>query len=287
LIGTAFFAYSAGLLAKIAAALDKKEDEALYEQLADEVRTAFIRRYVTRDGLVASQTQTAYVLGLFFDLIPAQLCKNALDELVADIEKRDWHLSTGFVGTPYLLQTLTQAGRIDVAYKLLNQKSWPSWLYPVTQGATTIWERWDGWTEEKGFQDPGMNSFNHYAYGAVGAWLYATVAGIDIDPQRPGYRHILLHPRPDEHLTHAKAEYESPYGKILSYWRRDEGGFHWEIIVPPNASATAWVPCEEGTKVYESGQSAEQAEGVVLERTEAGSTVYRLASGEYHFEVKG
>ncbi len=128
------------------------------------------------------------MLALHFDLLPEELRPVAMTELVRDIERRGDHLSTGFVGTPYISRVLSDNGRPDVAYKLLRQTTWPSWLYSVTQGATTIWERWDGWTHDKGFQDPSMNSFNHYAYGAIGAWMYTTVAGIDIDATKPGYK---------------------------------------------------------------------------------------------------
>ncbi len=237
LIGTAFLAYDAGLMAQIASILGKTEDAAHYQQLRREVKQAFAARFlkgsaVTRGSLPTSDvrarmdwadavsngnlklqdfgdipsevfntnlftpTQTAYVVALHFDLLPDELRPQAAAELVADIQRRGSHLSTGFVGAPYLPHVLSENGRLDTAYSLLYQQTWPSWLYPVTQGATTVWERWDGWTEESGFQDPGMNSFNHYAYGSVGAWLYSTVAGIEIDPARPGYKHAVLRPRP-------------------------------------------------------------------------------------------
>jgi alpha-L-rhamnosidase len=187
-------------------------------------------------------TQTSYVLALYFNLLPADLQPLAVSELVADLERRGMHLSTGFVGSPYLNHVLSEHGRLDIAYALLNQKSWPSWLYAVTQGATTIWERWDGWTEEFGFQTPEMNSFNHYAYGAIGAWMYSTIAGIDLDPNRPGYRHIILRPQPGGDLTHASARLQTLYGEVTSAWKRDQAAFRWEIVVPPNTTATAYLP---------------------------------------------
>jgi alpha-L-rhamnosidase len=153
--------------------LGKAEDVAKYEKLAEEVKAAFIARFVTSEGLIAGGTQTTYVLALHFDLLPENLRATAVDELVRDIKKRGTHISTGFVGSPYIAQVLSDNGRLDVAYELLHQTKHPSWLYAVTQGATTIWERWDGWTHDKGFQDASMNSFNHYAYGAIGAWMYA------------------------------------------------------------------------------------------------------------------
>src|SRR5262249_26963420 len=155
-------------------------------------------------------------LALHFDLLSEEQRAPAADALVRDIRERGWKLSTGFVGSPYLPHVLTAAGRLDVAYRLLHQRDWPSWLYAVTQGATTIWERWDGWTRERGYQTPTMNSFNHYAYGAIGSWLYQVVAGIDVDPARPGYRHAVLRPRPGGDLTSAKATLDSVYGRLES-----------------------------------------------------------------------
>jgi alpha-L-rhamnosidase len=286
LIGTAFYAYSAGLMAQIAEALDKREDVHKYEKLRENIKQAFIQRFVSADGVVAGETQTAYILALYFDLLPDELRPVAVEALVADIEGRDMHLSTGFVGTPYLLHALSENGRLDVAYQLLMQKSWPSWLYPVTQGATTIWERWDGWTEDKGFQDPAMNSFNHYAYGSVGHWLYSVVAGIELDPAQPGYKHAILRPQPGDGLSHAKAGLESPYGRIESDWKIADGVFHWAISVPPNTTATAYVPALENAQVQESGKPAEEAEGVEFVRREDGAAVYRLISGQYTFTCK-
>ncbi len=285
LIGTAFFAYCARLMSRIAAILGHQRDAVRYRRLFERVRQAFIKRYVTGAGRVAGETQTGYVLALHFDLLPPELRPAAADALARDILNRDTHLATGFVGTPYLPHVLTAVGRIDLAYALLFQRTWPSWLYPVTQGATTIWERWDGWTHDKGFQDPGMNSFNHYAYGAIGEWLYSTVAGIDTDPDQPGYRHLILRPRPGGGLTAAHAALDTMYGRAVSAWRIDDHRFTWEIVVPPNTTATAYVPAPEGTPVQESGVPAEEAEGVTLVQRDAETAVYRLASGAYTFTV--
>jgi len=254
LIGTAYFAYSARLVSKIATVLGKKADAAKYEQVYQEVRKAFLNRFVTPDGLVAGDTQTSYVLALVFDLLPPERRQRAAIALVRDIRKKEMHLGTGFVGAHFLPFVLTEAGRLDVAYELLFQKSWPSWLYAVTQGATTIWERWDGWTHDKGFQDPGMNSFNHYAYGAIGAWLYTVVAGIDVDPAQPAYKHILFHPQPGGGLTHAKATLDSLYGPVVSDWRIGKGKFEWDIVVPPNTTATVTLPGEATSHEVEAGK---------------------------------
>jgi alpha-L-rhamnosidase len=287
LIGTAFFANSARLLGRIANVLGQREDAERYEALFQDARRAFQARFVTPSGLIAGGTQTAYVLALHFDLLPERARATALDALVRDIERRGMHLSTGFVGTPYINWVLSDAsrGRSDIAYALLRQTTWPSWLYSVAQGATTIWERWDGWTHDKGFQDPGMNSFNHYAYGAIGAWLYAVVGGIDLDPERPGYKHIIMRPRPGGDLTRTAAELHSIYGPIRSAWALDaeRGLFDWRITVPANTSATVYVPAAASAVVREGGVPAGEAPGVSLLRREADAAVYEVAAGEYHF----
>jgi alpha-L-rhamnosidase len=286
LIGTAFFAHSARLLSRVAQALGKHEDAARYEALFEEVRRAFQARYVTPSGLVAAQTQTAYVLALHFDLLPAELRAVAASELVRDIERRGDHLSTGFVGTSYLPFVLSQAGRLDLAYRLLHQQGWPSWLYAVTQGATTIWERWDGWTHDKGFQDPGMNSFNHYAYGAIGEWLYSVVAGLDLDPEQPGYKHLVLRPHPGGGLEHARASLQTRYGLAESNWQLNGNALTWDVTVPPNTHATAYVPAADGVEVLEGSVPAADAVGVTLIGREGDAVVARLGAGRYSFRSR-
>ena len=194
LIATAFFAYSARLLAEIARLLGKTSDAECYAELARNVTKAFNDEFVTPTGRIGPNTQTAYVLALHFDLLPDSMRPLAAKRLVEEIRRGGYHLTTGFVGTPYLCHVLSRYGFTDVAYRLLNQEAYPSWLYPVKQGATTIWERWDGIKPDGSFQDAGMNSFNHYAYGAVGDWLYQVVAGIDVDPDAPGYKRVLITP---------------------------------------------------------------------------------------------
>ena len=285
LIATAFYAHDAHLLAAMAHALGRPEDAARFEAIATRVTRAFQRRFVTADGLVAGNTQTSYVLALHFDLVPAELRPKLTAELVRDIKRRGNKLSTGFVGTPYLLHVLAREGQLDVAYALLLQQQWPSWLYAVTQGATTIWERWDGWTREKGFQDKGMNSFNHYAYGAVGDWLYQVVAGIDIDPARPGYKHILLQPRPGGTLTAAQADHLSPYGRIASSWRQTENTFEWDVTVPPNTTATARFPVPPGAEITEGKRPIAESTGVTARKSESTSPAFERVSGQYHFRA--
>jgi alpha-L-rhamnosidase len=288
LIGTAFFAHVAELMAKIATRLGKPRDAARFARLSARVKRAFRRRYVTPDGLIAGQTQTAYVLALQFDLLPEPLRAKATAELVRNITRRGDQLATGFVGTSYLPFVLTEHGHVDLAYRLLFQKKCPSWLYAVTQGATTIWERWDGWTPEKGYQDLGMNSFNHYAYGAIGDWMTRVVAGVAPDPEGAGYRRILLRPRvPKEGLEHASASLETRHGRVSSAWRKlDADGLDWEVEVPANTTATAWIPATRSKTVKEAKKPLARSVGVRVLRREADSIVVELEAGRYRFEVR-
>ena len=286
LIGTAFHAYSASLLAQVADVLGNESDARMYREMFERVKAAFQKRFITGDGLLAPGTQTSYVLALYFNLMPNELRESAARCLVRDIRQRGMHLSTGFVGTSYLPHLLTDTGNAEIAFNLLFQKTWPSYLYAVTQGATTIWERWDGWTQEKGFQDVGMNSFNHYAYGAVGAWLYQRVAGIDIDPELPGYKHIVMRPLTDDaRLTQAAAHVESLYGRIESAWTKTEGILAWSITVPANTMATVYLPANAGDQVTEGGAPIATALGVKLLRQEEKERVYALEAGRYSFQV--
>jgi len=257
LIGTAYLCYSARLLAEIARAIDRPDQEKRYRELSASVRDAFRRRFVTPDGLVAGNTQTSYVLALHFDLLEDHEREITGGALARNVEQHG-HLTTGFVGTPYLLHVLTAIGRLDLAYHLLLRREFPSWLFPVVKGgATTIWERWDGWTEEKGFFDPEMNSFNHYAYGAVGEWLYGTVAGLDLDPEVNGWRRARLAPRPPLHpglpdsplLTSARAELETVHGGYAVEWRIEGGRFRFDARVPAGCSARVELPDGSGDEV--------------------------------------
>jgi alpha-L-rhamnosidase len=242
LIGTAFFARSAWLMSRIALALGKRADAVQYERLFEKICAAFQRRFVTPDGRIVGQTQTCYVLALHFDLLPERLRPAAVAEVARDIEKRKMHLSTGFLGTPYLPHVLTRFGRTDLAYALLNQKTWPSWLYAVTEGATTIWERWDGWTRDKGFQEPGMNSFNHYAYGAIGEWLYGRAAGLDLDPAKPGGKRFMIEPHPGGGLTRARVCLRTPHGEAEAEWVLRKRRFVLDVIIPANTTSSVLLP---------------------------------------------
>ncbi len=242
IIGTAFLAYDLDLMARIAAVLGHADDAKVYSAWRAEVVAAFQRRYLTGEGLIASGTQTSHVLALHFDLVPEAHRATVALTLVRSLKERKFHLATGFVGTPYLLDVLERHGHLDTAYKLLEQETYPSWLFPVKNGATTIWERWDGWSPQKGFQSADMNSFNHYAYGAVGAWMYRTVAGLDLDPAEPGYRHIIFRPHPGGSLTWAEARLQTAFGETSIRWDLGADELRIQLLVPNGAHATFMPP---------------------------------------------
>jgi alpha-L-rhamnosidase len=253
LIATAYYAYSSGLLAKIAGILGNDADAKKYAALSGEIKKAFVTEFVTPSGRLVSHTQTAYCLAIAFDLLPEDLIPKAAEYLAGDVKKMK-HLTTGFVGTPLLCKTLSAHGYEELAFMLLNRKDYPSWLYPVTQGATTIWERWDGQKPDGTFQSIGMNSFNHYAYGAIGEWLYTYVSGIKIDEENPGYKHFVLAPHPGGGLTNATAEFNSMYGKIISSWKIEGDKTSYEFEVPANTTATVMLPGSDENKEIGSGK---------------------------------
>ncbi len=239
-ICTAYFAYLAGLMEEMATAIGETEKAAHYEALEEEVKAAFAKNFINDTGKILESSQTGYALAFTMDLIPETLKANAAEQFAEEIARFDNHLATGFIGTPRLLPGLAEAGKIDLAYQLLMNTDYPSWLFQVTQGATTMWERWDGWTPENGFQDPGMNSFNHYAFGAVGEWLYSTIGGIA--PLDPGFKRFEVSPEPGGGLTHAKTSYDSIHGLIRSDWKIDGDRFTLEVEIPVNTTAVVRLP---------------------------------------------
>ena len=287
LIATAFFAYSTSLLQQTAQALGKAEDAAQYGELLAKIKAAFTAEFVSANGRVASNSQSSYVLALHFDLLPEELRPKAAARLAEEVRKAGYHLTTGFVGTPYLCHVLSRFGYTDLAYELLNQESYPSWLYPVRKGATTIWERWDGIRPDGSFQDAGMNSFNHYAYGAIGEWLYRVVAGIEADAHEPGYKHVLIQPQPGGGLTHARAALQSPYGEVASAWQLTASGLYLQVNVPANTRATVRIPAGDLSQVQESGQAVEGAPGIVSAQMQDGAAVIEIGAGRYEFASTG
>ncbi|MEN8116358.1 MAG: glycoside hydrolase family 78 protein [Bacteroidota bacterium] len=276
LIATAYFYYTTTLTAKIAGIIGKTSDVQKYNQLAGNIKSAFNDEFVTKNGRLVSHTQTAYALALSFGILPENLIENAAGYFAKDVEKFK-HLTTGFLGAPIICSTLSDIGRDDLAFMLLNRTEYPSWLYPVTQGATTIWERWDGQKPDGTFQNTGMNSFNHYAYGAIGEWLYSHVAGIKVDEENPGYKHFFLAPHPGGELTNANAEFESMYGKISSNWKIENGEMIYTVEIPANTTATVTLPNanQDNVKTDEDLKSGLQQLG--------NDAQVNLGSGKYSF----
>lgn len=260
-VATAFFAYSANCVAQIASVLGNSEDEQAYRTLFESIRKAFVAAYVSPDGQIRGNTQTVYVLALAFDLLPDSLKPLATSRLVSDVALRGNHHSTGFVGIGHLLPVLTENGHHDLACRLITNSTFPSLGFMVKNGATTIWERWDGYTPEKGFQDPGMNSFNHYSLGSPTGWLYSHVAGIT--PLEPGFRKIGIKPWPGGAFTYAKCELKSMYGSIVSNWEIHDGKLNLHVSIPPNTTARISVP---GSQVVSTlSPTASEGDRVIFE----------------------
>jgi alpha-L-rhamnosidase len=275
LLATAYWALIANMMSQMARATGKDADAQRYDDLVQNIRASFQKAYIKDDGEVGTGTQTSYVVALYTRMAPEALEPLLVDKLVKDIEARNWHLSTGFLGTPFLLFTLADHGRSDLAYRLLLNDTYPSWGYMLSKGATTWWERWNGDTG-----DPSMNSYNHYAFGSVIAWVYRYAAGIDTTPDSPGFKEIVVHPHLDARMTAARAEYESIYGKIVSDWKGTGAGpFSLKVTIPANTSARIVLPAITGAHLAEDGNPIEA-------QAENGSYVVKIGSGSYSFEVK-
>ena len=283
-IYTAYFAYSTRLLARAAETLGKTDDAVKYSELFEKIKTAFNHAYVAADGRIKGNTQAVYVLALAFDLVEGEAARRAADYLVADIEKHDWHLTTGFVGTKDLMLALAKIGRNDVAYRLVHNDTFPSWGFSIKNGATSIWERWNGWTPEIGFEKSGMNSFSHYSFGAVYGWMAENIGGI----RNAGlaYDRILIAPEPDDKLTFARVAYDSIHGTIRSEWTKSAGRFTLDVTIPANTTATVSLPAADPGNITENGLPLDQVSGVKFLRMENGRALLAVASGSYEFAVK-
>jgi alpha-L-rhamnosidase len=275
LLATAYWALIANMMSQMAHVVGKEADAKRFDDVVQNIRTAFQKAYIKDDGEVGTGTQTSYVVALYTKMAPQALEPLLVDRLVKDIEARNWHLSTGFLGTPFLLFALADHGRSDVAYRLLLNDTYPSWGYMLSKGVTTWWERWNGDTG-----DPAMNSYNHYAFGSVIAWVYRYAAGIDTSPDSPGFKEIVVHPHLDARMTSARAEYDSIYGKIISDWKGTPAGpFSLTVKIPANTSARVFLPAIAGAHLTEDGTPVEA-------QAENGSYVIRIGSGSYNFEVR-
>jgi len=284
LIAQCFYANSIQLLINTAKVLGKEDDAGTYAALLQKIKEAFTKEYMTPNGRLVSGTQTAYVLALNFDMLPESLRKQAAERLATNVESYGNHLTTGFLGASYLPHVLTRFGYDSVAYKLLLQESYPSWLYPVKMGATTIWERWDGQKPDSSFQTPGMNSFNHYAYGAIGDWMYRTVAGLR--EGAPGYKEIIVQPHIGGNLTQANADLKTYYGNASSHWKIENGKLQMDVEIPANAKATIYIPAKSADDIVESGKPVSASADIKIAGNENGYIIVKVGSGVYHFSEK-
>jgi len=279
LIDTAFYAYYAQAMSEMAAAIGKTTDAANYATLHSNIIAAFATFFNPDGSFTDGSSQTGYALAFTLNLVPANLRASAARQFANSVAGFGNHLATGFIGTPRLLPALHQIGRDDLAYSLLLQETYPSWLYQVNLGATTMWERWDGWTPGGGFQSVGMNSFNHYAFGAVGQYLYSTVGGINASS--PGYKTIEIQPVSRTGLTWANTSYNSVHGLISTAWTNTGNTFLMSATVPPNTTAQIFIPTTNASAITESGLAASSSPGVTYVGTSNGSAIFSVGSGNY------
>ncbi len=281
IIATAYFAYTAEILSKTAEILGKKEDVKPYKQLSDDVKKAFDKRFVKDDGQIECDTQTAYVVPLNLDIILPEKRAKVFEKFLSRLKKDGYYLRTGFIGTPHLNPTLSKFGRSDLAYRLLLNKEYPSWLYPVLQGATTMWERWNSYTHKDGFGDANMNSFNHYAYGAIGQWIYKDVGGIWYADA--GYSKILFAPTPNAELSPVSLWRETPYGKATSKWSFKDGKMNWKISIPSNTEGVVVFKTSDSNSILINGKPL-----IKFDKSPEGIPTATLGSGVYniYFDVK-
>lgn len=285
LIAQCFYAHSTQLLINAAKLLGKTEEANQYEQLLHNIKAAFLKEYVTPNGRLVSGTQTAYVLALNFDMLPQNLRPQAAERLVENIKSYGNHLTTGFLGTPYLCHVLTRFGYNDVAYTLLMQQSYPSWLYPVKMGATTIWERWNGIRTDGTFEPASMNSFNHYAYGAIGDWMYRVAAGLDTYESDPGYKKIKVMPHIGGGLTSVAAQLQTPYGTAASQWKTDSSKLWMDVTIPANTTAVVYIPAKNIESILEGNKPLSALNDAHILAADNNYIPVEVGSGTYHFVV--
>ena len=286
LIATAYYAHTVQLAAQMADVLGQPDLAQKYFAQFKKIQTAFHREFITDDGKITSDEQTAYLLALGFDLAPENMRSKMIEHLAHAVAVKNNHLATGFLGTPLLLPVLAEVGRSDLAYAVVLQDSYPGWLFSVKNGATTVWERWDSWTPEKGFNKDGMNSFNHYAYGSVVGWFYDTIAGLKPDASTPGWKHFTIAPTPGGGLTFAKASLETAYGMVVADWRINRDEFELEATIPANTQARVSLPAARIADVTASGQPLQKLSEASGLRAENGRVIFNLAAGCYQFAVK-
>lgn len=286
---TAYHAHLARIMSEMAMAIGRAGDATRYARRHEETKATFVRAFFNPDGSLKNCGQTGYALAFTMGLVPDDLREKAAEQYVESVRRHNWHLGTGFIGTPRLLPGLGLSGRDDVAYRLLLTDTYPSWLFPIKNGATTMWERWNGWTPDGGFGPVNMNSFNHYAFGAVGEYLYSGVGGIRA--ASPGYRTIIVRPaiptadwhESTKELNWANTSFKAMSGNIVSNWKLDGDRISLHVEIPPNTTAEVHVPARSQGDVTEGGVAADRASGVLFLRMENGAAVYAVGSGKYAF----
>jgi hypothetical protein len=282
-IGTAYYAEDARMLSEMAASIGEDADAATYAQVSHDVRAAFTDTFVQPDGTVGSGSQTGYALALGMDLVPQDERAAVGAKFVAKVHASNDHLTTGFVGTPWLLPALTSIGQDALAYQLLETRTFPSWGYEISKGATTMWERWDSINPDGSFGDVSMNSFNHYAYGAVGSWMYQNIGGIA--PAAAGYKKIRIAPVIGGGLTHGQGSYDSAYGTIATDWSLTGGDLALHVQVPVNTTAEVVIPADSAYAVTEGGALLDGVDGITDVSSAGGDVTVSVGSGSYDFAV--
>ena len=291
MLSTAYFGYDARLMREMAKALGKTDDAVYYDKLYRNISRAFCNYFFDSEGYTIEgnhegtprmDTQTSYLLPLAFLELPEDLQQKAVKHLLEAIKRSNYHLQTGFLGTPLLCNVLSNFGHNDIAYRLYTQTEYPSWLFPVKQGATTMWERWNSYTIKEGFGEVSMNSFNHYAYGAIEEWIMSHNLGIQRDENRPGYKHILMQPKIDDTFSFVKGGFRSVYGDISSAWEIKPSGTEIEFTIPANTTATFTLPVSSMDNL----KLKKGKKGVSSKSFDDGKAVYELKSGTYKFILK-
>jgi len=282
-LATAFFAHSTEIVAKMAAVIGRTDDAKKYGRLFEGIKAAFNEKYVQPDGRIEGNTQAGYALALRFNLLPDELRPKAAKHMVEEFKRYNGHMSTGIQTSHRLMLELSRNGYNDEAYRLLNLKTLPSWGFMLEQGATTIWERWDGYVKGRGFQKPTMNSFNHWALGAVGEWMWRNIIGLNPDETKPGWKHFVIAPLPGGGLTWARGEYQSIRGTIISDWRLENGSFRLDITVPVNTNATVYLPTKDANSVTIDGKAAAESPLVRFMGASDGKAAFAVNSGRYRF----
>lgn len=284
LVSTAYYARSIDLARQSASALGKEAEVSKLEKRFATVQSAFQGHFFNEDGSInkGTPTQTGYLLAIAFDLLSPEMEEKAIPYLITEIEKAENHLRTGFLGTPLLAPVLEKIGRQDLMFEILFKETYPSWFYSINQGATTMWERWDSYSHTDGFHKEGMNSFNHYAYGAIGQFMYERIAGLK--PLEAGYKSILFHPLIKAPLSEASAEYASVYGLIKTDWKLENKDFTIEVTVPPNTSAIIVIPADTKRDLLLDGNKFSDNSLVKIKKVNEGSFELELEPGNYKFK---